>query len=72
MSMTNMLILYRRIEIVAERLVDSMGYVMRAGFLVVLALQVLLYGLWSGVVQMGKTDRAMQRAEKKTGKRSKK
>ena len=71
MSMTNMLILYRKIETVTERLVDSMGYVMQAGFLVVLALQVLLYGLWSGVVQMGKADRAKQRAEKKAGKRSK-
>jgi hypothetical protein len=72
MSMTNMLILYRRIETVTERLVDSMGYVLRAGFLVVLALQVLLYGLWSGVVQMGKADREKQRAEKQMRKRSKK
>jgi hypothetical protein len=72
MSMTNMLILYQRIEAVTEKLADSLGYAMQAGFLVVIALQVLLYGLWSGVVQMGKADRAMQRAEKKTGKRSKK
>lgn len=69
MSMTNMLILYQKIETVTERLVDSMGYAMRAGFLVVLALQVLLYGLWSGIVQTGKVDRAKQRAEKKSGKR---
>jgi len=71
MSMTNMLILYRKIEMVTERFVDSMGYAVRAGFLVVLALQVLLYGLWSGVVQMGKADRAMQRIEKKARKRPK-
>ena len=72
MSMTNMLILYRRIETVTERLVDSMGYVMQAGFLVVLALQVLLYGLWSGLVQMGKRDRAQVAVERRKKKRSRK
>jgi hypothetical protein len=72
MSMTNMLILYRKIETATENLAGSMGYAMRTGFLVVLLLQVLLYGLWSGVVQMGKADREKQRAEKKAGKRSKK
>lgn len=70
--MTNMLILYQRIEAVTERLVDSMGYVMRAGFLVVLALQVLLYGLWSGLVQMGKRDRAQVAVERRKKKRTKK
>ncbi len=72
MSMTNMLVLYQKIETVSERLIDSTGSVVRAGFLTVLALQVLLYGLWSGVVQTGKTERAMLAAEKKAGKRSKK
>ncbi len=72
MSMTNMLVLYQKIEMVSERLIGSMGYVMRAGFLTVLALQVLLYGLWSGVVQTGKSERAMLAAEKKARKRSKK
>jgi hypothetical protein len=63
-----MLSLYRKFEEVTERLADSMGYVMRAGFVVVLGLQVLLYGLWSGLVQMGKEDRAKQ----KVGRKSKK
>jgi hypothetical protein len=65
-SMTNMLMLYRTIEVTAIRLADSMGYVMRAGFLVVIALQVLLYGFWSGLVQMHKQEQAEM---KKTGKR---
>lgn len=72
MSMTNMLILYRRIEAVTERLADSMGYAMQAGFLVVLALQVLLYGLWSGLVQMGKRDRTQVAVERRKKKRTKK
>jgi len=69
MAMTNMLILYRKIEVATEQLADSMGYAMRAGFLVVIALQVLLYGLWSGLVQMGKKDRALMADESKAGKK---
>ena len=68
MSMTNMLTLYRKFEEVTVSLADSMGYVMRAGFVVVVGLQVLLYGLWSGLVQMGKEDRAKQKAIKKSKK----
>jgi hypothetical protein len=71
MSMTNMLILYQKIETVTERLIGSMGFVLRAGFLTVLALQVLLYGLWSGVVQTGKSERTLMAAEIKARKRSK-
>lgn len=72
MSMTNMLILYQRIEAVTEKLADSLGYAMQAGFLVVIALQVLLYGLWSGLVQMGKRDRAQVVVERRKKKRTKK
>jgi len=72
MAMTNMLTLYRKIEDVTIQLADSMGYVMRAGFLVVVLMQVLLYGLWSGLVQMGREDRASNAAETKTGKKAKK
>ncbi len=68
LSMTNMLVLYRKFEEVTVRLADSMGYVMSAGFVVVIGLQVLLYGLWSGLVQMGKEDRAKQQAIKKSKK----
>jgi hypothetical protein len=55
-SMTNMMILYRTIEQATVRLADSLGYVMHAGFLVVMGVQLLLYGLWSGLVQMHKQD----------------
>jgi len=67
-SMTNMLALYRTIEEMTVRVADSMGYAMGAGFLVVIGLQVLLYGLWSGLAQMAK----QERAEKKKMKRSRK
>ncbi len=63
-SMTNMLILYRTIEDMTIRLADSMGYAMRAGFLVVMGLQVLLYGLWSGLVQMNKQGREKRKGKK--------
>ncbi|HEX9021154.1 MAG TPA: hypothetical protein VF903_07825 [Nitrospirota bacterium] len=69
MAMTNMLQLYRRIEEVTIRLADSMGYAMRMGFLIVILLQVLLYGLWSGLVQMGKEERMKPAVEKKFIKR---
>jgi hypothetical protein len=57
-SMTNMMILYRTIEESTVKLAGSLGFVMHAGFLVVMGVQVLLYGLWSGLVQMQKQDRA--------------
>ena len=60
LSMTNMLVLYQKIEAMTVRLADSMGYVLRAGFVIVISLQVLLYGLWSGVVQTGKEERMKQ------------
>lgn len=66
-SMTNTQYLYRSIEAAAERIVDAMGYVMHAGFLVVLALQVLLFGFWSGLVQSAKEERALRMQEKKLG-----
>jgi len=64
-SMTNMLVLYRTIEDMTVRLADSMGYAMSAGFLVVIGLQVLLYGLWSGLVQMQKQEREKTKARKR-------
>ena len=72
MAMTNMLTLYRKLEDVTVQFADSMGYVMRAGFLVVIALQVLLYGLWSGLVQRGKNERARLAAVEKAAKKLKK
>lgn len=68
-SMTNMLILYRTMEEMTIRFADSMGYVMRAGFLVVICLQVLLYGFWSGLVQMHKREREEEKTAGKKGKK---
>ena len=72
MAMTNMLTLYRKLEEVTVQFADSLGYVINAGFLVVIALQVLLYGLWSGLVQRGKNERARLSAAAKVTKKSKK
>ena len=73
MAMTNMLTLYRKLEDVTVQFADSLGYVINAGFLVVIALQVLLYGLWSGLVQRGKNERArLSMAVAKVTKKSKK
>jgi len=72
MAMTNMLSLYRKLEDFTVQLADSQGYVLRAGFLVVIALQVLFYGLWSGMVQRGKNRRALLAAAEKSAKKSKK
>jgi hypothetical protein len=72
LSMTNMLILFQQIEGMTVRFADSMGYVLRAGFVVVISLQVLLYGLWSGLVQMGKEERLKQTTGKTSVKRVRK
>jgi hypothetical protein len=71
-TMTNMLILYRQIEDMANQMASSMGYALHAGFAVVITLQVLLYGLWSGVAQKAKEERAARKAFKKSLKRQKK
>ena len=65
-SMTNIRILYRTIEEATVNLADSLGYVMHAGFFAVMGIQVLLYGLWSGLVQMNKQRK--EREGKKKGK----
>lgn len=71
-SMTNMLILYRKIEEMANQMAASMGHAMRIGFVVVLSLQVLLYGLWSSVAERAKEERLAIAATKKTVKRVRK
>src|SRR4030043_2308910 len=68
-AITNMLILYREIEEMANQMAMSMGYGMRIGFAVVLAAQVLLYGFWAGIAQMAKLKRKKLAAVKKTGKK---
>ena len=71
-TMTNMLVLYRTIERLAVKSAESFGYVFHAGFAVVITLQVLLYGLWSGMACRAKNERDARREEKKYGKKSKK
>lgn len=64
-ALTNMLILYQKIEEATNQMAASMGYGMRIGFIAVLSLQVLLYGFWSGIAQKAKQERAARRAMKK-------
>ncbi len=70
-AMTNMLILYREIEEMANQMAKSMGYGMRIGFAVVLAGQVFLYGFWAGIAQMAKVKRKKLAEIKKTVKKPK-
>jgi len=69
---TNMLILYRKIEEMANQMAASLGYGMRVGFVTVLALQVLLYGFWSGIAQKAKEERALRAAIRKSVRRLRK
>jgi hypothetical protein len=71
-SMTNLLHLYRQIEELADQSVKSFGYATHIGFAVVITLQVLLYGLWSGIARRDKVKRLAAAAEKKAAKRLKK
>ena len=69
---TNMLILYRKIEEVANQMAASMGYGMRIGFVAVLTVQVLLYGLWAGIAEKAKMERANLAAIRKAAKKPRK
>ena len=64
-SMTNLLLLYREIEALADQAARLMGYALHIGFLVVLLLKVLLYGLWSGMAQRAKLERQATRRTRK-------
>ena len=71
-SMTNMLILYREIEDLADQAARFMGYALHVGFLAVLLLKVLLYGLWSGIARREKLSREALAGEKKAARKAKK
>ena len=71
-TMTSMLVLYRAIGKLAMQSAESFGYAFHAGFAVVITLQVLLYGLWSGMACRAKNERDARRDEKKYSKKSKK
>jgi hypothetical protein len=64
-ALTNMLLLYQKIEETANQMALSTGYGIRIGFIAVLSLQVLLYGFWSGMAQKAKQERAARRATKR-------
>lgn len=68
-AMTNMLILYRQIEEVANSMASSMGYAMHVGFVAVISVQVLLYGLWSGVAQKARQEREARKMLKRVAKK---
>jgi len=70
-SMTNLLLLYRQIEELADQSVKSFGYASHIGFVVVITLQVLLYGLWSGIAHRAKCERQLAAAAKKMKKAKK-
>ncbi len=71
-SITNMLLLYNQIEEMANQMAASLGYATRIGFVVVITLQVLLYGFWSGMAQKAKEERASRAALKKAAKMARK
>ena len=71
-TMTNLIVLYRHIEKLAEETVLTFGYVTHIGFAVVISLQVLLYGLWSGMANRAKLEKDALRAETKAAKKSRK
>ncbi len=71
-AITNMLILYRQIEEMANQMAASMGYATRVGFVAVITAQVLLYGLWSGIAQKAKQERVAAAKLKKAARASRK
>jgi len=71
-STTNLLNLYRTIEELTTRAADSLGYVTHFGFAAVITVQVLLYGLWSGIAQRSKLKQEARAAEKKARRKAKK
>ena len=71
-AVSNMLILYKAIEEIANQMARSIGYGMPIGFAVVLAAQVFLYGFWAGIAQMDKLNLKKAAAIKKSAKKIKK
>jgi hypothetical protein len=69
-TMTNLIVLYRKLEELAVQAADSLGYVTHVGFVAVITLQVLFYGLWSGVAQKNKQKRLARLEAKKTARKA--
>ena len=68
-AVTNMLILYRKIEEMANQMAASLGYATRIGFVAVIAAQVLLYGFWAGIAQKAKQARVARAETRKPARR---
>ncbi len=71
-TMTNLVILYRKLEEMTVQAADSMGYVTHVGFVVVITLQVLFYGLWSGLAQKSRLKRLAQLETRKPSRKPRK
>lgn len=71
-AITNMLVLYREIEEVANQMAETMGSGVRIGLAAVLAMQVLLFGFWSGVAYRAKMKRKKMAAAKTPVKKTQK
>jgi len=63
-TMTNLLTLFQTIEDLAVKAADYLGYVTHVGFAVVISLQVLFYGLWSGIAKRAKDEREAKKLSK--------
>lgn len=68
-TMTNLLALYRALEELTVQAASYMGYVTHIGFAVVMSLQVLFYGLWSGVAKRAREERAAAALERPSRKK---
>jgi hypothetical protein len=66
-----MVILYRKIEQVAEAMAAQMGLAAHIGFVAVLTVQVMLYGLWSGISEKAKQERVVRLEAKRSGRKRK-
>lgn len=71
-AMTNMLILYRKIEEMANQMAASMGYGIPIGFVAVLSVQILLYGLWAGLAQKARQERLARTSARKVVRKARK
>lgn len=70
-AVTNMVILYRKIEQVAEAMAAQMGLAAHIGFVAVLTVQVMLYGLWSGISEKAKQERVVRLEARRSGRKKK-
>ncbi len=71
-TLTSFLSLYRAIEELANQAAVSLGYITHLGFVTVVALKVLFYGLWSGIARRRQDEAAAIAAARKAGRKQRK